>query len=105
VLVHQVNRERILREFRHRNSVDYGGVRIETRNEWDPVSQRIEGRWVITSGRRRQRCRSSMRVYTRAQMVRLMEAAGLEVVGVYGDVDGRSYDRGTRFMTVVGQKA
>jgi SAM-dependent methyltransferase len=104
VLVHQVNRERILRDFRHAHSVEYGDVRIETRNVWDSVRERIEGRWVITSGRRRQRCRSSMRVYTRAQMNRLMESAGLEVVGVYGDVDGRPHDRGTRFMTMVGRR-
>jgi len=104
VLIHQINRERVLREFRHRMSADYGRVKIETRNEWDPVSQRIEGRWTITSGRRRQRCRSSMRVYTRAQMTRLMQAAGLDVVGVYGDVDGRPYDRGTRLMATVGRR-
>jgi hypothetical protein len=104
VLIHQVNRERILRDFRHEHSVQYGDVTIETRNVWDPARERIEGRWVITRGRRRQRCRSSMRVYTRAQMTRLMESAGLEVGGVYGDVDGRAYDRGTRFMTMVGRK-
>lgn len=104
VLIHQINRERVLREFRHRMSAAYGHVRIETRNKWNPVSQRIEGRWTITSGRRRQRCRSSMRVYTRAQMTRLMQASGLEVVRVYGDLDGRPYDRGTRLMATVGRR-
>jgi SAM-dependent methyltransferase len=105
VLIHQVNRERVLRDFRRRMRADYGGVAIETRNRWDPASQRIEGRWTISSGRRREKRRSSMRVYTRAQMVRLMEAAGLEVVNVYGDADGRPYDRGTRWMATVGRKA
>jgi SAM-dependent methyltransferase len=104
VLIHQVNRERILREFRHHMTADYGGVRIETWNRWDPDSQRIEGRWVISSARRRQKRRSSMRIYTRAQMDRLMRTAGLEPVRVYGDVDGRPYDRGTRWMATVGRR-
>lgn len=104
VLIHQVNRERVLREFRHSMSADYGGVTIQTRNRWNPVSQRIEGRWTIISGTRREKRRSSMRVYTQAQMERLMRAVGLLVVGVYGDVDGRPYDRGTRWMATVGRK-
>jgi ubiquinone/menaquinone biosynthesis C-methylase UbiE len=104
VLVHQVNRERVLRDFRHRMSADYGGVKIETRNRWDPVAERIEGRWTITSGRRSEKRRSSMRVYTRAQMERLMRAAGLTRVRFYGDADGRPYDRGTRWMATVGAR-
>ena len=104
VLVDQVNRERILRDFGHRMSADYGRVRIVTQNRWDPVAQRINGAWTIISGRRRERRRSSIRVYTRAQMTRLMEAAGLDVVRVCGGVDGGPYHRGTRRMVTVGRR-
>ena len=31
--------------------------------------------------------------------------AGLEVARLYGDVDGRPYDRGTRMMATVGRRA
>jgi len=105
VLVAQVNRERILRDFGHRRSAAYGRVRIETENRWDPVGQRIDGKWTVVLGRRRERRRSSMRVYTRAQMVRLMEAAGLEVVSVYGGIDGGPHHRGTPRMVTVGRRA
>ena len=104
VLVDQVNRERILRDFGHRMTADYGAVRVVTRNRWDPVFQRINGRWTAISGRRREERRSSIRLYTPAQMARLMEAAGLEVVRVYGGVDGGPYDRGTRRMVTVGRR-
>lgn len=104
VLVDQVNRERILRDFGQRMSADYGRVKIVTENRWDAVAQRINGKWTVISGRRREKRRSSIRVYTRAQMARLMGAAGLEVVRVYGGVDGGAYHRGTRRMVTVGRR-
>jgi SAM-dependent methyltransferase len=102
--VDNANRERILRQFMPRISQEAEGVRVVCRNVWDPDGERIEGRWTFTLGDRRERKRSSMRLYTPGQMRRLMEGVGLVVENVYGGGDGSEYSRGSRRMIMVGRR-
>jgi SAM-dependent methyltransferase len=104
VLVDQVNRERILRDFREHNAFDYGGLRIITRNRWDAEAERVEGIWVFSRGGRRVRRHSSIRLYTPSQMERLMASAGLLLERLYDGTDGSDYTRGSRRLTAVGRK-
>ncbi len=104
VLVDQVNRERVLRDFREWHDSDDWRVRITTKNRWDPETERIEGTWTFTYGTRRVRRHSSIRLYTPGQMRRLMASAGLVVERFYDGSDGTDFKRGSHRMTTVGRK-
>jgi ubiquinone/menaquinone biosynthesis C-methylase UbiE len=104
VLVDQVNRERVLRQFRRHHETLEGGLKVSVTNRWDARTKRVVGTWMIGSGKERVRRKSSIRLYTRAEMCRLMEAAGLRVENVYDGATGLPYTRGSRRMTTVGRK-
>ncbi|MBD3349031.1 MAG: methyltransferase domain-containing protein [Candidatus Eisenbacteria bacterium] len=104
VLIDQINRERVLRDFRESAWDEYGPVRVHVRNRWNPESERIEGVWTFTEGNERSRRRTSMRVYTPRQMERLMDKAGLGLERLYGWIDGSEYSRGSRRMIAVGRR-
>ena len=104
VLIDQVNRERILRDFMRKGVFEYGGVKVTTRNRWDPVGKRIEGSWFFEKEGRRARRRSSIRLYTPSEMRALMESAGLALEYLCDGKTGLPFNRGSRRMTAVGQK-
>jgi len=101
VLIDQPNREYILRHFRATRET--GNVRSET--VWNRKTERIITSFSETRGRKSRRWHLSMRFYTPAQFRDLFRAAGLEVEAMYGGLDARLYDRGSRRIHVVGRKA
>lgn len=104
VLVDQVNRERVLRQFRRHHETIEGGLEVSVTNRWDDRRKRVVGTWMMGSGSDRVRRTSSIRLYTGAEMRRLLEAAGLRVENVYDGATGLPYTRGSRRMTTVGRK-
>ncbi|MFH1501568.1 MAG: class I SAM-dependent methyltransferase [Candidatus Eisenbacteria bacterium] len=104
VLIDQINREWMLRNFRAAAWDDYGPVRVHVRNRWDPSTQRIEGSWTMVRDGERQVRRSSMRMYTPRQMERLLGRAGLELERLYGGVSCGPHTRGSRRMVTVARK-
>ena len=104
VLIDQVNRERVLRQFLSRQVFRAHGIRIVTRNTWDPKRQRISGSWLFERGGERTRRRSSIRLYTPSQMETLMESAGLSVERVCDGTTGLPFTRGSARMSTVGRK-
>ena len=104
VLVDQVNRERILRRFMHEAEDDYGSAHVSVRNRWNADRQSVDGTWTITTGGRRTRHRSSVRLYTPRQMEHMMARAGLKLERFYGDDRGGGYGRGARRMISLGRK-
>jgi SAM-dependent methyltransferase len=98
VLIDQVNRLRLMKEFL---------PRLETPkkislNRWDAERQRVVSKWKLRG--RSGVSRSSMRIYTLAQMRAIMERYGLGVEAVYGGADGSDYGRDSPRMVVVGRK-
>ena len=104
VLIDQVNRERILRDFMSRGESTYGPVRVVTRNRWDARLERVDGRWTFTRDGAKLTRRSSIRLYTPKQMTALMRRAGLRVERFFDGATGEPFDRGSRRMTTVGRK-
>ena len=100
LLIDQLNRERILRNFRPADLKH--GVRMLSR--WDARQERIGVRRVIP-GIPKDESRSSQRLYTPAQMRGLLAAAGLEVESVHGSLNQEPYHRGSDRMIVVARKA
>jgi cyclopropane fatty-acyl-phospholipid synthase-like methyltransferase len=104
VLIDQVNRERILRDFRHKGEFVWSGLKVTTRNRWDDAGKRVNGSWTFEKGGRRERRRSSIRLYTPSEMKALMESAGFVVERVCDGKTGLPFDRGSQRMTVIGRK-
>jgi SAM-dependent methyltransferase len=104
VLIDQVNRERILRQFMERSVTEERGLRVTVRNRWDPDRERIESSWTFERGGVRQRARSSMRLYTPSQMKALMASAGLDLERICDGKTGLPFTRGSRRMTTIGRR-
>jgi len=104
VLIDQVNRERILRQFRKKGVFSFGGVKVTTRNSWDAKLKRINGSWLFEREGRRAHRRSSIRLYTPSEMEALMESAGLTLEFICDGTTGLPFTRGSRRMSAVGRK-
>lgn len=99
LLIEQVNRERILRDFRSEGVVGT----IVTYNYWDARTQRIINHRVV-DGVRDPANSSSMRLYTPHQMEALLCGAGLRFEGIYAFPEDRAFTRASRRMVAVGRK-
>jgi SAM-dependent methyltransferase len=72
----------------------------EPNDDWSWLSQR----WVVIRGGERTEHNVWMRIYSAAELVGLLEAAGFEKVGIYGSVRGDPYNKDTSRLTVVVRK-
>ena len=100
VLIEQLNRERILRNFRPEEV--RGGARF--RSKWDPRGKRLIAQRVA-AGIAAEESRSSQRLYTPSQMRSLLASAGFRVEAVHGSREGEPYRRGSSRMIFVARKA
>jgi hypothetical protein len=76
-----------------------GGVR--TRGRWIPRTQRIEVTWQYLAGRHWHRSRSSIRLYTPAQLSAIFRSAGLTVDTIC-DWKGKPFTRASLRLIFVG---
>ena len=84
LLIEQVNREYILRNFRAAKEwTKPDGQTIRIRHTWDAKSQRVTGQWTVDGKTDPQNC-SSMRLYTPAQISALLQRHGLSVEDICG---------------------
>lgn len=100
VLVDQPNREHVLRHFA--DEMDRGSVRI--RNRWNARTERIDATWTLVRHGAEHTYRTSMRLYTPAQLKRLMTAAGLDVEAAYGSAGGEPFTRTAQRLILVGRR-
>jgi SAM-dependent methyltransferase len=99
LLLDQVNRERILRDFLYERR----NGSFVFRNSWDNIGKRIISHRIVR-GRDNPKNVSSMRAYTRRETERMFEKAGLEVERFYGWITGEPYARSSRRMIAVANK-
>ena len=99
LLIDQVNRERILRNFRPETARP--GLLLNSR--WDRDRERLFVERVV-EGIGENEGGSSQRLYTLSQMRKLLASAGLELEIVLGSLKGEPYRRGSRKMIVVARK-
>jgi len=83
-LVDVVSKSRVLARFRAREEHTIGGVHVRIRNRWDPRAQRIRGAWTLARGQVTERHRIDMRLYSGADLRRLLRQAGFRDVRFYG---------------------
>ncbi len=64
----------------------------------------IDNRWILIKGRRRTEFRVSHRVYSAAELIRLLKDAGFRTAKAYGDLTGAPYDQNAKRLVVVARK-
>jgi len=101
---------RLLFELRHREYTlrrflysRVGAVHSQ-QNRWDAATQRVEGVWTVHDPAGERTCFSSVRLYTPAQLRRLIEGAGLIWEAIYGGLNGSPLSRLSRRLYVVARK-
>jgi len=100
IVIDQVNRERLLRNF----AVEmHPSERMTHLNRWDKKVQRVMTERIL-DGRNDPRNMSSMRLYKPRQMKLLFESAGLDLVEIYGSLSGNVLTRSSRRVYFVGRK-
>ncbi len=106
VLLDVINRDRLLREFQARewHAADEGWLVLEERT-FDPLSGRVETRWVCVArdGVRYERS-SSLRLYSASELRVMMERNGLQVLTLFGDYDGSPYSLDSPRLIVLGKR-
>jgi SAM-dependent methyltransferase len=110
VLIHQVNRERVLRHFERvqRHTLREAGRRgeevITTRNRWNPKLERIEGTWALEADGKRASHPMAIHLYAPGQFRAMLKRVGLHVEALYGSTVGEAHSRSSRALIVVGPK-
>ena len=100
LLLDAVNREHVRRHALGRHDISWDDVRILHEVWWDEDTERLEGTWEIHRGDSMQVLRSSIRLYTPAQLTRMVEGIGLEEIVLYGDWTGSPYSRGSHRLVL-----
>ena len=104
VLVESVGRPYVLRHFLRTVEHSTREVSAVARNRWNAGTERLEGRWTFSHKGETKRGRTEIRLYTLAQMRRLLDDAGAPLEAAFGGVDGEPYSPSSRRMIVVGRK-
>lgn len=81
-----------------------GGVEAVQENEYDPLNSRWITRFTFRQGDREHRGTSVQHVYTAAEVVRMVRAAGFDRVELFGDPHGTPYGLGSPRLLLVGRK-
>lgn len=95
--------KKLYKEDENRTLQDGSTLRII--DKYNPVSKRIEGRWIIkkTNGEEEQKD-YSVRVYTAQEFTDVCKKIGFEQVEIYSDWNGSEYSADSEDMMVVATK-
>ena len=85
------NREAILRHFQKETWRDRGDHWILERNRFDAATETLITRKVYLAGDRRQEMERRLKLYSQAELLRMLARAGLSPFRCWGDWDGQSY--------------
>jgi hypothetical protein len=96
--------ETILPNFVERREMEKDGLRFESENRYDAERGRIENRYTITRGSRKEVRTASHRLYTVSQLLGMLRAAGLEPRSLHGSLDGAPFRMGLSQLFLVAEK-
>jgi len=69
-----------------------------------PGWEKIEERWIIIKGNRRNEFRFTLRLYSGSELAALLRSVGFRDVKVYGDFSGSPYDNTARRLITIARK-
>ena len=103
-LVETLNRPWILSRFLRRSRDQVGDVTVLHRSRWNVSACRSEDTWTFRRGKRTETHRISVRLYSGADLRRLLEEAGFEAVRLWGIPPLRPLTRASRRLIAVARR-
>jgi SAM-dependent methyltransferase len=105
LLIDLVGKEVLARIFTERGwHEEEDGLLVLEERELAPDWSRIRNRWMILKDGGLREITLSLRLYSAAELSRLLAGAGFEHVDVYGDLGGAPYDMQAKRMVTVAHK-
>ncbi len=103
-LVEGLNKTWLVRHLRPGSEETIGGVRVVHRSRWDDRHSRVRDLWTFLKGKRVERHRISMRIYSGPELRSLLHQAGFGNVELYGYPPLGSLTRHAHRLIAVGQR-
>lgn len=104
LLMEMMGKEILVRVFSERGWREEEGMLILEDRKLAPDWSTIYNRWIILEGGDRREVTLTIRLYSAAELSRLLKEAGFGKVDVYGDLSGGPYDMGAKRLVVVAHK-
>ena len=94
------NRDYIAKMLRHHHVTDRDGDIMIDRNSFDTFTGRLHNRRTVIRNGRKREFEFSIRLYNPTELSSILKKSGLEIVGFYGDWEGRPTAGDLRMITV-----
>jgi cyclopropane fatty-acyl-phospholipid synthase-like methyltransferase len=104
LLIETMGREVLARIFRPRDWYEQAGYLVLEERKVPKDWSRIQSRWILIKGTRRQEFTFSLRLYSACGIRDLLQGAGFRRVEAYGGLAGAAYDRQAGRLVVVARK-
>jgi len=88
-----------------RQEVEIAGIRFEEETRFDVLTGRIENRFTMSRGAVSETKLASQSVYTVRELVRMLDAAGLETLEIFGSVAEEPFALGAERLLLVAEKS
>ena len=103
-LVETINKSAVLARFRPRSENLAGRVKIVQHNRWHAKASRMHSTWTLTKDRVTERHRISLKLYSGAEMRKLLHAAGFREIQLYGRPPFGRFSRHSRRLVAVARR-
>ena len=103
-LIDHINREHVLANLVPEDSCQEKGRLVTQRRRFVQKTGRLEKRIMLEEGGESEEFLESVRLYTRGEFGSLAESAGLQVVDVFGALDGSEFGTESARMVVLGRR-
>jgi len=97
--------ESLLPDFREREWMDAGGIDLLLENHYDAERSVLETHYTFIKNGRKEKHSAEHRIYTVAEIRRLLAAAGLPVVGCFGSTERPPYQLMDPQLYLVAEKS
>ena len=103
-LIDIMGKEVLARIFQEKRWREEDGLIILEEAKVSEDWSRIDSRWIIIRGEKREECWFSLRIYSASELVELLRSCGFGRVEIYGDLSGSPYDKTAQRLVVAAHK-
>jgi SAM-dependent methyltransferase len=97
--------EVVLAQFRPSHEMEVGDIHFAAENSYDPASGWMDSRYTITRrGLESETRQAAHRIYTYREVVRMLEAAGLDDIRGLGSLEGEPFRLGSARLILIATK-
>jgi len=103
-LIDTIGKEVLARIFRERDWYEVSGILVLQERKVCKDWSWVENRWIMIKDGTRNEYKLSHRLYSAAELAKLLTDCGFQAIEVYGDLTGAPYDHTAKRLIVVARK-